>query len=220
MRYVRLVAVVDEYDCEPGLVVKGTRMTEGMAADRDGMMIAHDILEHQNGIAKIGPVDDELEALGGVWQVRGRHGDLCSHRPNYHSIATNIASDITRMAAELSGCDWWPRLGRYRTHQHDYDEDFLEALEIARRDIRQELRDNEDQDFPLEAYLDNALHLMRRGFRKAERRFGSGFEGYTLFRRIRDAVATSRPDYEGQEFLLGYGKGWATVREIYEEDYT
>src|ERR1041385_6254253 len=64
MRSIRLVAMSDDYDDTPGLVVKGTQPYEGMMADREGTLVAHDILEHQNGYKAIGSVWDELEALG------------------------------------------------------------------------------------------------------------------------------------------------------------
>lgn len=217
MRYIRLVAVGDELDPTPGLVVKGTVMCEGMFADRTGILIAHDLLEHQNGVAAIGPVDDELEALGGIWQVRGRWGDMLDDRPSFYSPAHHAASDLTRMARELTG-SWWPEQGQYHTKPHPCDDDFAEIIEIARQDIPKELDEEDLADFPMEAYLDNALHLMRRGYRKAERRFGDRSVGYDLFRAIKEAVKGCQPDWEGQEFLLGYGDGEATCREIREDE--
>lgn len=219
MRYVRLVAVSDEYDTSPGLVVKGTPMSEGMMADRTGDLIAHDLLEHQNGVKAIGPIDDELEALGGIWQVRGRWGDMCTDRPSMYSPAENVASDITRMFGEIDGQDWRPRLLKYRTHRHDNDDDFREMIEIARRDIKREWDDWAEHHFRFEAYLDNALHLMRRGFRKAARRFGDRFGGINQFKAIQRAVKGAHIDFEGQEFRLAYGNGEARVEEIYEEYY-
>lgn len=232
MRYVRLVAVCDEYDCEPGLVVKGTPMFEGMMADRGGEMIAHDLLEHQNGVKAIGPLDDELEALGGIWQVRGRHYDMCRDGRDYHSPQAHIASDIINMFRDIDGSYWLPSIGQYRTHRCDYDEDFQDIIEEARKGIRAEYTDmgrgdpDEDEQgwtadlFNIrDAYLDNALHLMRRGFRKAQRRFGDGYVGINQFKAIKQAVKLHRPEFEGQEFRLAYGNGEARVDEIYEEDY-
>lgn len=233
MRYVRLVAVCDEYDCEPGLVVKGTVMSDGMMADREGGLIAHDLLEHQNGIAAIGPVWDELEALGGVWQVRGRQGDMLSKYGRANSPAHNTASDIVRMFSQWDGeeqGDCGPgglSVGK-RAHPL-YEEDFAEIVEIARSQMPREYTDmgrgdpDEDENgwspdlhAQVETYLTLARQRMRAGFRKAEKRFGDGFEGWELFRAIKEAVARSRPDFEGQEFLLSYGNGEATCRELWE----
>lgn len=96
VRAVRLVAALDEYDNTPGLKIVGVPDVDGMAVERtDGVLIAHDLLEHQNGLSEIGTVWDELEALGGIWQVRGRTGDMFVR--NIHTPQVNIASDITRM---------------------------------------------------------------------------------------------------------------------------
>ncbi|WP_420381692.1 hypothetical protein [Novosphingobium sp.] len=214
MRYVRLLAVADEYDNTPGLILKGTPMCDGVMADREGGLIAHDILEHQNGPSHIGPIDDELEALGGVWHVRGRWGDMCQKYASFHSPASSVASDIVRMLRDLDGSDWWPELGRYRTHSTYYEDDFADILRIAREDIPKELNAEDLRDAPVEAYLDNALHLMRSGFRKAERRFGDRFAGLNLYKAIQEEVGRVSIDYEGQEFILGYGNGEATLREV------
>lgn len=223
MRYVKLIATADEYDTAPGFKIDGARAFEGFMACRDGTLTAHDILEHQNGISEIGSVWDELEALGGIWQVRGRHGDLLQRTPNIHSPAANVASDVTRMFSEWIWTDC-----RYcgphsnRTQAHVYDDDFREILDIARHDIPHEFEPDGANGGPdwtpedLELYLACALHRMRTGFRKAERRFGTHFGGHNLFREIRDAVekAAKWIDYEGQEFRLAYGNGEARCYEI------
>lgn len=226
MRYIRLVAMCDEYDSDPGLVVKGTAPYEGMMADREGGLVAHDVLEHQNGIAEIGSVWDELEALGGIWQVRGRHGDLQQSHGWAFSPAENVASDVTRMFSEWL-CEGHPPGGfKVGALPHLYDDDFQEIVDIARRHIWQECNDmgrgeeGEDEHgwtpelhAALEDYLKLALHRMRAGFRKAERRFGDGYGGWELYRAIKEAVAGIKPDFEGQEFLLAYGAGEARCYE-------
>lgn len=221
MRYVRLVAVSDEYDSTPGLIVKGTPQSEGMMADRDGLLIAHDLIEHQNGARNIGTVWDELEALGGIWHARGRWGDMMSEHGQMHSPATHVASDITRMFIEDWGSECPPPKHRLKaTRAHDHDEDFLEIIAIARHDIPREYGDDEflNRD-DLEQYLSEALHRMRTGFRKANRRFGSQFASNNQMRAIKRAVESvaKHIDYEGQEFLLSYGDGEATCRELYED---
>lgn len=219
MRAVRLIAAEDEYDCEPGLIIKGTPQCEGMMADRDsGMLIAHDLLEHVNGVENIGQIDDELQALGAIWYVRGRHGDLLSGN-NFHTPAVNVASDLTRMFRDLGSCRYWPGVRTPRTYRHDYDEDFLEIIAIARRDIPREADSmNRTERELMEAYLTDALHYMRTGYRKAQRRFERRRNEYNWkapnqFAAIRDAVKACRPEYVGQEFVLTYGNGEARCVE-------
>lgn len=223
MRHVRLIAAVDEYDTTPGLIVKGTPKSEGMMADRDGLLIAHDLIEHQNGAQHIGTVWDELEALGGIWHARGRWGDMMQKHGTMHSPAVNVASDVTRMFMEWSSDPMPPAKHRLKaTRPCDHDEDFLEILEIARHDIPREYSPEDIDREELEQYLTEALHRMRTGFRKANKRFGSRFASNSQMRAIKEAVESvaGHIDYEGQEFVLSYGDGKATVREFYyPEEY-
>lgn len=221
MRHVRLIAVSDEFDRQPGLAVKGAPTNvDGFMADRDGVLIAHDLLEHVNGIREIGAVWDELEALGAIWQVRARHGDLFTGRPSYSSMESNIASDLTRMFADWIGEERYrgPRPITAGIRTHDYDSSFLECIAIARKDIPGEWGDGRI-DAPelehVESYLALALRCMRIGFRKAQRRYGTGFAASNMFVAIREAVATVKPEFEGQEFRLSYDENNAFVEEIW-----
>lgn len=218
MRHVRLIAVCDEYDTTPGFALKGAPVTvEGFAADRDGVLIAHDLLEHVNGREHIGTVWDELEALGAIWQVRARHGELFTGRPQHHSVHVDIASDLTRMFPE------WLMQGPYRPSGHristtracEADDDFLDCIERARADIPGE---HDDCDrLEIEPYLTEALHRMRTGYRKALRKYGDGYKGANLFTAIREAIqAGYPPEVEGQEFTLSYNQAGAFLTERYE----
>ena len=93
-------------------------------------------------------------------------------------------------------------------------------MAIARHDIPGELDD--DSTLDIERYLSQALHHMRTGYRKANRRFGDRFASSTQMRRIAESVAraTKWIDYEGQEFRLLWGNGEARVVPIeYSDDY-
>jgi hypothetical protein len=213
MRSIRLIAAHDEYDTTPGLIIKGTPSFDGLSADRNGLLIAHDLLEHVNGPKHMGPVWDELEALGAIWQVRGRHGEMMTETRSYHTPQVNVAADITRM---FEGWLMEPQQGSTRTKAHEYDDDFRDILEIARRDIPREFNDPRPTSEQVEEYLSFALHRLRTGFRKAERKYGTHFEGANLFQAVRDAVKAVMPmvDFEGQEFILTYGDGEASCRPV------
>lgn len=225
MKAIRLIAAADEYDTAPGLIIKGTPSFEGLMADRTGLMIAHDLLEHQNGMKAMGPVWDELEALGGVWYVRGQWGDLMQTTGGMYSPAQNLASDIERMFREWDG---WNGPGGLSvgSRPSDYDEDFNEIIGYARDMIRREYSGEMDDMPDLDAYLRLSLQRMRSGFRKAAKRFeGHGqsrFNGNSLFKAVKEAVerAAKWIEFEGQEFVLRYGNGEASVREVAMlEDY-
>ena len=223
-RYVTLIAAQDEYDTELGFILKGCPSFDGLAADRKGSQIAHDIIEHQNGAKAMGPVWDELEALGGVWYCRGQYGFPDNHR-NYHSPASNMASDITRMWQDWSytdDCYLGPKGLTVGSKSHLSDEDFLEIIEIARQDIPKEYNDPDESHDGLELYLTLALHRMRSGFNKASKRFYREHDGmfaYRQYQAIIDAVSNALRDvhFEGQEFRLSYGDGEASCNEIWDQ---
>lgn len=209
MKYATLCVVQDEYSLDLGFKVKGTPSFESFMADRTGTMIAHDIVEHQNGLAYMGAVWDELEALGGVWHCRGRWGDI--GEGSIHSPQVHVASDIIRMFGEWDGEN-----GPFsiRTKAHVYDDDFFGIIDIARKGIKDEYDDCDVEQ--VDQFLNLALHRMRNGYRKCECRFGERFGSNNQYRAIKYAVFRAIPliEFEGQEFRLAYGKEEATVREI------
>jgi hypothetical protein len=220
VRHLTLVSFEDEPSGNLGLIFKGTEGPE-IFADSSGTLLAHDLLEHQNGFGRIGCPEDELEAMGGLWQVRGRWGDMVDEDWRVWSIWSPVQTlgwelvTIARHTAEGENVHWSPRLGRYHTRRHDYDEDFMEAIDFARPKIREEVRDSEGF-FDIEAFLENALHLMRRGFRKAQRRFGDDTLGIDTFRRFKEAVAQHCKNVEapGEEYRLSYGNGRVTCTRL------
>jgi hypothetical protein len=217
MRHVRLIAVSDEYDTAPGFALKGAPVqVEGFAADRDGVLIAHDLLEHVNGREHIGTVWDELEALGAIWQVRGRHGDLLTHRASSYSPQQNLAADLVRMFPEW-GAEGAPPKAHLikRTRACDHDNDLLDVIEYARRDIPREYDDCDRLE--MECYLEEALHRMRNGYRKARRKYGDGYTGANLFCAVRDAIKGGYPpEVEGIEYTLSYDLHGGHLTERYD----
>lgn len=221
MRHIRLIAASDEFDTSLGFILKGCKPFDGLMADRDGMLTAHDVLEHQNGIKHMGPVWDELEALGGGWYVRGQWGDMLQYHPNMHSPQTNFASDIIRMFPEWDGtdCIGGRRIG---TRPSLWDDDFADIIAIARHDIPREYDGDCDRD-EMERYLTLAQMRLRSGFRKAWKRFEhkGRFYAHDMFRTIRDAVncAVRHIEWEGQEFVLSYGNGEARCNPVWGNEY-
>ncbi len=217
MKKLTLRSEVDEETGVLGLLIDGVR-SRGMFVASEGLLIAHDIIEHQNGLAAIGPIDDEFQALGGIWFVRGQLFDLrrdgmgSAHTPHEH-----VAADVARMYRDY--CFGEPLdTAVPRTTATDLDEDFADILRIARHECLAEV-DAQDRK-PLEPYLRAALAHMRIGYRKAVRRF-RGRDANAQFWAIAEAVdrATKQVEFEGQRFHLAYGDGTARCEEIYEEGY-
>lgn len=207
MKHIRLIAFCDEPTGELGLGFLGHTSHEALLGDREGGLIAHDLLEHQNGLSRIGDPADEVEAMGGMWFVRGQHGYL--NERSIYSPAQSIGHELCTIASD-NFYPWVP--SGLKTRPHDCDEDFLEIITHARESFSGYDRDD---DFDDEVYLADCLHLMRIGFNKAKRRFGDGYTAHDLYHRIKFAVGpyAKHPEYEGQQFTLSYGNGRAECRE-------
>lgn len=217
MRHIRLVSFEDQPTGSLGLIFKGCE-GDTIFSDTAGGLLAHDLIEHQNGVHNIGCPEDELQAMGGLWHTRGRHGTMNDSGYNIWSPYQHVGFELCTIAEQTDYQEhprrWWPGDRRYDTQPHEHDEDFREIIDFARQKI-----DGYDlEGFPIEAFFTDALHLMRIGFNKAKRRFGMGYESNNLYLDVRGAVAPhcKRIDYAGQEFRLSYGNGEARCTEIYE----
>lgn len=222
-RTLTLVAKVDDDFGTLGLVIKGAGHAQVNSAS-EGLLIAHDIIEHVNGLSRIGPIDDELEALGAIWTVRGQFCDIA--RPSRsHGPEDDIASDVTRMCVDmLHGAYYpYPRGRPLRTVAHEHDEAFRTILDKARHDIPAEYSERltHAQASHVEGYLLDALHYMRRGARKLTRRYPDAMAANRQFWAIAEAVEpyAKHAELEGMRYRLIYGNGEATCSEIYDDDY-
>lgn len=232
MKIAYLVAGRDEMTGELGLFIEGMRRSHiELNAATDGALIAHDIIEHVNGLDAIGSINDELEALGAIWYVRGQHGDISRDpRRNIYSPEVNIASDVTRMFV-----DYMNGVSMPAVKGHSYpvtDDEALQAiLTICDRDAPREASGMSDGNFGVISdsrirkewkwYRKQALMLMRAGYRKARRKWEprGRFAANSQFWNIAEAVQPFvKPEYEGARYVLKYGNSEATCYEVYEED--
>jgi hypothetical protein len=225
MKYLLIYEENEEFG-GMGLRIDGSTLNSSeynMATD--GLLIAHDILEHSK-IKDIGPIGDELKALGAIMYVRGQFGEL-RKGPQMHSIETNLASDITRMAR-----DWF-----YSPHFDcpipnaktcDYLESFEEAINISREELPGEMEGDETfKRADIEPYFKATLSFMIKGYQNAVKRFSHINDSYhinRLFWNIAESVDVllKHAEYEGQQFILHINmtKNRVMWEEYYpEEDY-
>lgn len=99
LRDTYFLDVVDTFGDSPDVLVVGTDLNNftGEHSGAASFTLAHDIVEHVNGLDKIGTVEDELMALGAVWVTRGQWGGISQNR---HITATpyeQIATDVYEM---------------------------------------------------------------------------------------------------------------------------
>mgnify|MGYP001041463356 CR=1 FL=1 len=227
MPYVRLRCITDNGSGELGYIVDGLHvLSEGHMVAVSGETIAHDLLEHQNGIGAIGSIDDELEALGGVWFIRGQFGPIGFNR--IFNAEETLGSDVCNLGRYyMHGIDF--RTPVPRTYTCEYEEAINSILQHGEKALRTEMEyDNsyDDEEFREEdearhnKYIAAARHYIRRGYSKAKRRYNNDAgRAYALFRDISAAVEpyVKDPEYEGQELRLYYSYNRTFCEEIYPE---
>jgi hypothetical protein len=225
-----LVAQMDRETGSLGLCLEGMRAPDGeVNSATEGLLIAHDLIEHVNGAEEIGSIDDELEALGAIWFVRGQFNDLSrDRRGSFYSVEENIASDVIRMFRDhWDGAQYVNTKRRYTRPLEDMHQDALNGiLEFAQRDYRKELSDTDltGVGAAWRAYKSAALHRMRTGFRKAQRKWaknGGARAANRAFWEIADAVGpyAQRPEFEGMRYELTWTRtNGAYCGEIYNDD--
>lgn len=225
MKTVILEAFRDESTGELGLGLLHMPRDQNTNAANDGVLIAHDIIEHVNGPERIGSIDDELEALGAVWYVRGQYGELRRDGiGSRYSVEENIASDVVRMFRDhISGQDVSYEPLRTRPVTHDYDLRCI--LDYADASYLSEFSEDEYEEARARwpSYRAVCLHRMRMGYSKARRKWEQRgrYAAHSQFWSIAEAVdrAARHPEFEGMRYKLRFGNGEAYCEEDYEEDY-
>lgn len=222
MKTVKLKCVTDGETGELGLVIEGTKIISYPMAANEGLLIAHDLIEHINGPENIGSIDDELEALAGIWYVRGNSGQLRMDRVgSRYSPEENLASDVVNMAriyveGEVDFKTPVPECG-----EGDYDETIDCIIEFACKGLESELDEHYDER-RLNDYLHGVKQYMRLGFEKFQDLDYDWIQLNNIFWSITEAVEphAKHCEYEGQEFELEFDVDENTARcnEIYPWD--
>ena len=226
MKTFILTAKIDNETGELGYLIKGTPVIQYPMVANESLLIAHDLLEHVNGLGKIGSLDDELEALAGVWFIRGQHG--CLRRGGGGSMCTpqdNISSDVLNMARIYNdGVNFRTRVPQTRACSED--DTFNEIIQKAKDDIRGGIDSDDINQSRLDVYFNACLHYMRAGWSKVQRRFkrysSNRFYATNLFWEIEQALRDyMHPDYEGQQLKLSinYAECECFVNEYFEDNY-
>ena len=217
MRYLKLEARVCPLSGMLGLQAESLHVTGSNTPVFEGSLLAHDLLEHQNGIRAIGSVGDEVEAMGGCWFIRGKYGQM---RKDMLGSAYSPEEQIAFTIADM--CMYHHRgvpmrASTTRTYRHTEDYAFDEILEKTEHYFKDELEHCDDtlNTHLLNEFLIASRHLLRAGYNKAQRRFGTTGSANDQFWAIADAVDSCCEviDFEGQQFMLRYGNGEALCQE-------
>lgn len=207
MQTVKLVTGINNgmfANAQYGLIADGVR--SWLDATNSPDMIAHDLLEHVNGLSAIGTVHDELMALGAVTVVRSNtYAVEVMARETGRQIlqCTRLGSRNGRPAK------WLPVSDAERELPNFYNDSLLVAMAYTAPDFM-----THDTAFVSKCAAD-ALHYLRRGQRLALERFGSPDAARMQFDAIIEAVRPyAKNPRKGDEFQLEYGDGHATCTLI------
>lgn len=179
-----------------GLVVHGIKLSSDTMIDLDGFSVAHDIVEHINGIQGIGKITDEFMALGASWYVRGRFGEV--RRNSLVDPRMAIAADIRGLME-----DW--------IRGKELDESHIPSVKESEIDV-------EINTILQYTYLDRltidkrkvskfsslSKAFMRYGYEKAKRKYGpmGEFFANNLFFNIQREVENVHKTFKLQKGML------------------
>ena len=191
----------------------------------DGALLAHDIMEHVNGLSNIGGVGEECEALGALFQVRGWSGSLQAHgaaNRNIHTVEQNLSSDLVQMYSTWEQKDF-EAIVPDTSEDTDIEAELEEVFAQASTDIRKEYpQEDYEEATPenLERYLKGCIEFMRVGYRKAEDKYPCRLEAYDTFFAIAKATdeaitffGLDDQGFEGRKFELTVSSCRATIVE-------
>jgi len=220
MKTKYLDVVTDRATGELGLIVRGVRLMDyPMAAGgmQAGRLIAHDITEHVNGLKKIGSVDDELEALGAIIYGRIDCGLIEAGALKYD------VSELARCYAE--GVDFKTPVPRTKRLDEYVEEIILKSVRKGLHYVAEELGES---DMPatyhkrLLEFRQAAPHYLRRGWRKACKKYKASYELVDMFTHIEKVVnrISNHIDHEGQVFKLTSRDNYNFYcEEVFEDEY-
>jgi hypothetical protein len=230
MRYVTLTSINDPETGELGLKIDGVPAIDYPMAASEGLLIAHDLLEHQQGLRKIGTIGDELIACGGIWYVRGQHADIRrDSMGSMYGSEENVAADVSNMGRMyVQGCMLHSKVPS-RLPACAADESIRDILRYSAKGMIDEFQACgeslcHEERKRMAKYLRMSEILMRKGYNMARRRFERGersrYYANSMFWEIAQAVDPycKHLEYEGQRFRLAYGGYEAHCKEIHDEE--
>jgi hypothetical protein len=183
-----------------------------------GYLLAHDLVEHQNGPEAIGSVADELEALGGLWYTRGSWG--YPYLSEQHRSEDLLRYELLNLFSDWLYKDWGspiPKLGRQYLREEMEpiaasmsEEYFNELSSCALRVVphRKKL---------VREFSKGSLRFLCSGAAKAHRRYGSQHTANNFFCLMVQAAKDilSEVEVPGQVFRLSYSFSNYRIKSIY-----
>lgn len=203
---VYLISFTDDSTGNLGYGLKDMPKDDKTFSSNDGRLIAHDILEHINGPQYIGGIDDELQALGAAWYIRGQNGGF-NKTGHYTDPREGLSYDIISLFRD------WYYGAEFETSQHadecDADESFSEIIELTKQSAAREIEDDANEDETEQRigdFMPAAYAKLCEGFNKAAKLYPDSWQVNRLFWRIAETIDKQRtPDFEGKILELTFG---------------
>lgn len=150
----------------------------------NGVGVAHDLIEHVNGLKNIGSIQDELQALGAVWFTRGQWGDV-SRNPNssataYESIGDDVAQLAIKFMSLESSVIFQGKIPK-RTKKDYIQEELESCIEVAKTYIKDYGNDIDLYSDRCNTFFNIAGRLMQQGYDKIEKKFDKKIRANSLF---------------------------------------
>lgn len=146
----------------------------------NGRLVAHDCLEHfWDG--KVDRWEDELLALGAMTFIRYETGEFSS---NYNpKLSDNLSGDLVNCLYFIINERGIKPIKTKKLDCEHLEMEFFNAVHLAKREL-----DREDVAKIEVSQVFNIVGWLRKGYRRAQKRFGDNFKALTMFRDIEREV--------------------------------
>jgi hypothetical protein len=226
-KYSITIRVHEEYD-ELGLVVD--RDCDYFEPGVDGVVCAHDILEHTVNPHHHGIID-ELMALGAVIAGRIENGYCNKHGRSLdlRDISSDIYSLSYNMICDGEDDDFCPESCNSRLNDSELMADIRKMVKDGLVEAIETAHDSEGTELYKYLYetfdIDNIVGWICKGYQKFKRRFGhiAGHNYVRLFNQITkvcDNFLSIQQEYDTTTLYVDFTNCRAFIRQDYEEyDY-
>lgn len=192
MRTVRLVYMTDNESMVQGLIPAKLKHNRQVDVCTTGALLTHDLLEHINGFGEMGTIEDEIEALGALFFVRGQDFRIEDKGNSMHSSEHIIARDIQNILTQ----DIEKPVRCIRESNWD----------VCIAEIIRELDKVIDSDIKTPELYKSIATYLTRGYNKAKRKYENVYSMSNAFWNLANRIDRYLQfcSYEGQEFILKY----------------
>lgn len=210
---VQLVAAYEDDVDQWGLRLRNLgRIPDGMlSVAGQGLLIAHDLIEHQRGPEYIGGAADEMLALGGIWFTRGKLCDMSrTGVGSMFSPEDNIAAEYPQiLRGLLADQTWGPGFHEYVNTEVECTGDEWSVAEIHKKGMHlaEQEFDEDGWDGDLQPWMEelrtHGPALIQAGINLAYKRFENPINANNLFWNIANELDPIIKEVQVNEMSYG-----------------